>query len=277
MTIEPTIVVVDATFLRHLKDPKSVQKLEVQSRVASLRVYPSMPNVLEALKHRNPEIRAELLAAIRRWLGDRPLLPWPQEVLRLSGEALAAGTYEFIIYSKDLDYLVDHFEEIENDSGRAERFLDSRETDFGEAFVECRNEMQALIKKNGLRGRWPTLPVFLEEEWSNPDTLQHFAKLLWSATGVRAAMPPLGAVLRSEPWRVALEGLGAAMYYRAVVLEQPKNPAGFVDLGQLTYVTFHTRARIFVTDDKSLYDCAQGILAARYPNVRVMRGRELLS
>ena len=75
---------------------------------------------------------------------------------------------------------------------------------------------------------------------------------------------------------MALDCIGAAMYYRTVLHEQQRNPAGFVDLNQLFYVTAHTRSRVFVTDDGSLYDSAGGILTRRYPNVRLRRARYLL-
>lgn len=244
--------------------------------MVALQVYPSVPNVLEALKHPNGEVRRDLLSALRRWLAERPLLPWPAELLRLAGEAIARGQVQFTIRSESLDQLVERPRELKADRERAERFLADVEKNFREQFDELRPHVQREIKAQGLRDRWPTLRAYLEEEWSNEDVLDHFATIMWKGAGVACAKPHIRQILSSEPWRIALECIGAAMYYRAVVHEQQRNPAGFVDLSQLVYVSAHTRSRIFVTDDASLYESASGILVGRYPNVRVARARDLL-
>ena len=49
-----------------------------------------------------------------------------------------------------------------------------------------------------------------------------------------------------------------------------------MDLLQIIYLSMHTRARIFVTDDKALSDAARAVLSGRYPNVRVMSGLAFL-
>lgn len=272
----PGIVVVDATFLRHLYRPASVAELEKVLRASHLMITPSVPNVVEALKHPRTDVRTALLDGIRRWTAGNVLNPWPLELLRLSGEALRRGETEFSIHGRNADLLINHPEELQRDHEKAVAFLTTLEETFAEPYRTNRKEFQDTLKAEGLHGKWPTLKDFLDDQWSDLNVLTDTAEILWDLAGLDEPALSVEMLWKSEIWRLALDALGAVTYQRAVRRDEQKNPAGFVDLFQLLYLGRHTRARIFVTDDNSLYDAATGILRGRYPNVRVMRGSDFL-
>jgi hypothetical protein len=275
VTLRPGIVVIDATFLKSLKRADAIPRIEASLRAAHLEMAPSVPNVLEALKHTNPTIRRELLAALRRWVRQRPLTPWPLDLLRHAGEALPNS--EFVIPLSQMDWLIEHPDELEADHSKAVDFLDKLQTAFARAHESNRPEFQQTLKATGQKYAWPDIPSFLvSSEWSSDENQRHLVEMVWDLVGLPAPAPSLDIVRRSEVWRVALDAFGATVHILAVRANRLANPPGFVDLMQLTYLCEHRRARIFITDDGSLYDVATEILRGRYENVRVMRGQEFL-
>ena len=270
------IVVIDSTFLRYLTDARTVSSLETQLSMTRLEVVPSIPNVLEALKHRDPRIRELLVSAIQQWAKDRPLNPWPWDLLRLSGQALLRGKVEFYIDEELPNSVSLQRDALESDHITATRFLNGIEEAFIAPFRKNRELVQKQLKREGRRGEWPDLPSFLDYHDANEDVLGHLAQHLWTHVGLPGESVALAELRRSEVWRLALDAFGAAMYFRAILLEQPRHPAGLIDLLQLVYIAGAPNARIFVTDDGQLYETATSILRGRYPNVRVLRAGEFL-
>lgn len=276
MTSAPGVVVVDATFLRHLYRPESVAQLEKVMRTAHLMITPSVPNVIEALKHPREDVRAALLDGIRRWSVGKVINPWPLDLLRLAGEALQRNETEFVLKARNADFLISHPEELKQDHEKAVRFLSTLESTFAEPYRTHRKEFQQTLKAEGLAGKWSTLREFLDDQWTDRAVLSDTAEVLWDLAGLEGPVLPLEALWSSEVWRLALDAMGAVAYQRAIRREEQRNPVGFVDVFQLLYLGRHTRARLFITDDNSLHEAASGILPGRYPNVRVMRGAEFL-
>jgi hypothetical protein len=273
--LERGVVVVDATFLKDLKRPESTARIESALRVAHLRIAPSVANVLEALKHSHPGIRRELIDGLRRWVGNRPLNPWPLDLLRLAGEALPLT--EFTIGAANIDRLIDHPEELQADHDKAAAFLNSLQTKWAASYAENRPLFQATLKAMGSKYAWRDIPSFLASpDWASQDVQQHLAGTLWELAELPGTAPSLAVVHRSEIWRLAMDIFGAATFTHAIVPDKLAKPPGFIDLMQLLYLTEHTRARIFVTDDGLLYTAATQILRGRYPNVRVLTGAEFL-
>lgn len=275
MRLAPGIVVVDSTFLKDLKRPDSIAKIEAACRVAHLEIAPSVPNVLEALKHTDFTIRRELLDGIRRWTKTRPLNPWPMALLHLAGRALPAT--EFSIGRTQMDRLVAHSEELQADHEKAIRFLDGLQADFIRVYEENRPDVQRTLKLTKQKYAWQDVGSFLASpDWASRDNLSHLAGILWRMAKLPGSPPDLDIVHRSEVWRIAMDAIGAATYVHSVKPDRIPNPPGFVDLMQLLYLSGHTRARILVTDDGSFYQTATELLRGRYVNVRVLRGAEFL-
>ena len=275
MPSAPGIVVVDATFLKHLKAPASVAAIETALRTAHLRLVLSVANVLEALKHPNPEIRAELIAAIRRWSIDRPLNPWPLELLRLAGAAFPAS--EFTFGPTDIDLLIRRAGALDAEHAEAARFLDGLHAKFVDAYASNRPAFQNTLKATRQKYAWPDIPSFLASpDWSARSNLEHLTGVIWQLAGLHDQPPAHEIVSQSEIWRLALDVFGAATYLHSVRPNRVANAPGPVDLLQLVYLSENNRARIFVTDDGSLYDAATQILRGRYVNVRVVRANDFL-
>ncbi|MGE0441554.1 MAG: hypothetical protein AB7L66_05155 [Gemmatimonadales bacterium] len=269
------IVVLDATFLRHLVDPSSVEALRKASRAWALEPWPSVVNVLEALKHPNRQIRERLIVAIAGWCEFRPLLPWPPTLMKLAGESALKDRYESTIKSTDLDYLVANHRALDDDRQKAVTFLADIDKSFADAHLASRPEVRAVLKRDGLVNAWPTAADYLDTQWNVPESRDHLIALLWSTLGLPGE-PPIAALDRSEVWRLAVEALGVSFYYRMIRKEQQRNPAGQIDLMQLVYLSMFTRRRVLVTDDGSFAEAARSQLYGRYPNTRVLTAAELL-
>jgi hypothetical protein len=271
----PGIVVVDATFLKDLKKPESIARIDSACRAAHLQIAPSVANVLEALKHPHPEVRRELLDALRRWVGQRPLNPWPLDLLRLAGEALPST--EFTISAANIDHLIDRPDELQADHDKAVAFLNDLQSRFVNVYAESRPLFQATLKASGTKYAWRDIPAFLTSpDWSSDDNQEHLAGTLWELAGLSTPMPSLEVVRRSEAWRLAMDAFGAATFIHSILPDKQSNPPGFVDLMQLLYLTEHSRARLLITDDGAFNQAAKQILRGRYANVRVMTGAEFL-
>lgn len=271
----PGLVIVDATFLRHLASERALARLEAACRLADLRIWPSAINAVEALKHTNESQRERLVAALRRWTQGRPLLPWPPVLLARWVRAAARGERQLQFRGTRLDALLEDPGAIDDGHAKAQRLAATMEARFAAAHAAVRPEVQAELKRRGLRGQWGSCQEFVVEQWSRPDLTDYFGALLWRQLGMLGE-PPREAIAASEAWRIAIDAFGAAVYQRVVAHQQVRNPAGLLDLSQLITLALHHQRRIFVTDDGALHDAATAVLVGRYPNARVMRAEELL-
>jgi hypothetical protein len=271
----PGLVVVDATFLQHLASPATAAEIRRQCRAADLRIRPTKINAIEVIKDPSPLRRKLLAEAIKQWCDGEILLPWPPQILRLAGRAAANGQSNCMI-PRDLWEVIDpEDDDVAADQARAKKWVDDSEAAFAKAHADVRGELQTHLKARGLRDRWPTAAEFLDEEWSSPENVAHFTQLFWTHFELEGK-PPGDLLALSEVWRLFIDAFGTAVYDRAVAREQKGNPPGVMDLLQIIYLSMHTRARIFVTDDKALSDAARAVLSGRYPNVRVMSGLAFL-
>jgi len=276
MPIAPGIVVVDSTFLKQLKAPEAIRRIEANARAAHLTIALSVPNVVEALKHPNKEIRAELLAAIRRWSRNRPLNPWPLDLLHMAGEALPS--VEFTYGPDQIDVLLDRPDELAADHEKAVRYLEALETRFAEPYERNRPELQQALRAFGLRDAWTNVGEFLESAaWIGDPNQTALIAMIWELAGLATPPPANEIVRRSEVWRLALDVFGAAIFTRALRANRQANPPGFVDLFQWLYLSEHSRARILLTNDGSLLETSNQALRGRYINLRIISGDDFLS
>lgn len=234
-----------------------------------------MINLLEALNDGNAQRREKILRLLEEWLEEEFLLPWPPELLKSAGIAAIEGVSEFIVPTKHL-FLRDLHRLDDEAHVEARKFLRNLEGVFKEAHKESGPELRRTIKARGLRDQLQDAKVFIEEVWGSEDNMRHQAQLIWSAVGLDGSAP--SDIWRiSEPWKVMLEALGAAIFFRSVRVEAQGNPAGLSDIFQLSYLTMHSRSRILVTDDKSMRETAEAVMVGRYPNVRIVSGAEFFA
>lgn len=273
--MNPGLVIIDTTFLRRLASPASAVRIRTALRSAELQIYPSITNALEALSIAQSEKRQKYLAAITACLDGRPLLPFPTEILRSSGLGLSSGAETVQLEPGNADLLVTEPTASEANHEHAKRTAKSIESIFN-PIVADRQAFQKELKRSGKRHEWNTIPEFLQSEWASLDNLNHLANQLWEGVGLTGDAPALDLIWRCEPWRIAMEAIGATIFERAIRFQQkPKRP-GVVDLLQLLYLSLDSRCRVFVTDDQGLHEVASALLVGRYANVRVMKSVEFL-
>lgn len=261
--------------MRHLDSPESLASLERVCRTCHLEVSPSVINVIEATKAKNPALRLRLLTAIQSWAGLQPLLPWPPEILIRSALAFLEGQRAFTIPRQELLWLSLSPHDLPPDQIKAHEFASSIESVFQDIHQRHRKEGQTIARRDRLEREWPTPATFLDFQRCNTEILEYSASALWDALSLPGSPPP-GLVETVEPWGLVFDALNFAFYDRIIQLEQTRNAAGYMDLLQLVYLSRHQRARILVTNDVSFAEAAKAILDGRYPNCRVLSAEALL-
>lgn len=273
--MKPGVLVVDGTFLRHLASEEDIKVLEGVCRVSSLQVAPSVINVVEATKTSHPERRIRLLLAIEAWAGSRPVLPWPREILRRAALAALEGRDFFEIEQEGLDWLSIDLAEIEAAHKQSWMFAGALEEAFQAPHAKFREEGQRLAKRDRLTEEWPTPETFMDYQWTDREAIDHAVSVLWEALSL-PGQPQHDLIATVEPWRIMIDAMNYSFYDRIIKKEQTRNPAGFMDLMQLQYLSKHRRARFLVTNDVAFAAAARSIMVGRYPNCRVLSAEELL-
>jgi hypothetical protein len=271
------LLIVDATFLRHLANDSDVTALRRQLRMLDLALVPSVANVYEALKHPNRGIREAMLRAIDKWSPGVELLPWPIELLRQAAEALRRGHTSFRVSGSTPDTLTIDEAALGQDHEAAKGFLDAIQEAFEQPYRENREAFQRRLKRGGRPAHYASMKEFLDAHAVDDENLAQLAARLWDYSKVGGEPLPLEVLRTSEIWRIAFDAFAAALYGRAIAKEQQANPPGIVDLLQLVYMSGSYRARIFVTGDKSLHQIASTIFTGRYHNARVLLEGEFLT
>lgn len=273
--MDSTLVIVDTTFVRHLESPASHARINSAMRAANLSIHPTATNVLEVLAIPQLDKRQRYIASLKDFLGNRALLPAPTDVLREVGVGLRNRLQRTWIDGANPGLLSDDPVVSAAHHERAKATAAKIETVF-QPIIADRQLFQQLLKKSGLRKEWSTIPEFLASEWSSPDNLEHLVTQIWEGLGLEDSPPEFPIVWQNESWRIALEAIGATIFERAVRFQQLPNLPGVVDMLQLIYLSFNSRARIFVTGDDALCRVADAVLTGRYPNVRVISSGEFL-
>ncbi len=272
--MEPGIVILDASVLRHLVTESGVASTRSRLRTANLRIWPSKLNVLEVLKDGNDARANRLLEVLAAWQGEFPILPLPNEILRAAGQAALSGGSSFVLSGDLAEFITRSDDDLEQDRRRSIDYLQPMLDAFEQAHQRSARDIRRGVKPN--RDELQDLHTFLEDVWGTDENTQHQIGQIWAALGLPDAPPP-DLPAKAEVWRILHDALGASIFYRAVRTEAQARPAGFADLMQLLYLAGADRSRIFVSDDKALVETAKGILIGRYDNVRVMTGEEFFS
>lgn len=273
--MDPTLVIVDTTFVQHLSRPASRARVISQMRTANLSIHPTALDVLEVLAIPELHKRRCFIASLKDFLGNRALLPFPTHVLRgVSARSLSRAQRTSLdganpgLLSDDPDISAANHDRAKSSAARIQSVF--------QPIIDDRQLVQKILRESGRRHEWPTIPAFLASEWSDPDNLEHLVSQIWAGFRLDGSPPALSIVWGNESWRITLEAMGATIFERAVREQQRPKLPGVVDMFQLIYLSFNSRARIFVTDDKALYRVADSVLRDRYPNVRVMSSHEFL-
>lgn len=231
-------------------------------------------NVLEVVKTKNSSVRARLLTTIAELAGGRPLLPWPHELLRQVGEAVAEGKDGTKVGDRRLQWLLEEPDSIsESEIENVRVFLQDREEDFTAMHRRARRVLRPLLREHGALDQWESVGEFLESVWNDPDHLDDYLIALWGALEC-PGQAPVEELREVGAWRLFLEGVGAAAFERAVRAQMPKRVQE-ADLLQLVYLG-GTQRRILVTNDRRFRELASSVLHGRHNLARVVSANKFL-
>lgn len=268
------LVVLDASSIKHLEADEARSNLHASLRANWLELWPSVMNVLEVVKTRNPRVRTRLLRTIAELAADRPLLPWPHELLRQVGAAVAEGRRETRVGERRLQRLLKEPDSIsESEVENVRRFLQEREQDFTSMHQRARRVLRPILRQHGALDRWGSVGNFLDSVWNDPDHLDDYLVSLWDALQC-PGQAPVEELRKVDGWKLFLEGVGAAAFERAVRGKTPKRVQE-ADLLQLVYLGGSHR-RILVTNDRRFRELASSMLHGRHTLARVISVKKLL-
>lgn len=270
---DPGLVIVDNSMIARFLDPYRTDQLSRSLRAAHLAIWPTAINVVEASKA-SPSIQHRLLAWLRRFHVRNTVLPHPYVFLAQLGEAQLGGKAQMHLHPTFCDAVLrngiasEEFSEwAREESARDElRFLAMLESTKAEIRPDLTRFPIAQRKEL-------TLAMWLDEVWSDPEGRETCVRGLWDIVQVDA---PYDESVRTshDAWNIFADALGATLFVRTVKHETPKNPLGMYDLLQIVYASVDLRARIFVTDDRSLAEVAKEVLNWRFANARAMHSTE---
>lgn len=236
---------------------------------------PSTLNAMEIILLPDTGYRDELLALLHEMTQDRPLLPWPTDLLQLTGEALTSGTPTFTIPRSVVDRVVAEptliSAEVVED---VKAFLLEREKLFDEFHEYARRRLRKEFERRGALKGWKTPRDFLEGFWMTSENLEPLVVQAWEHLKLQRQIG-LDRLLKNQVWRLFFEMQGIAAYDRVISGQQPKR-AHYTDILQLMYLGMWRR-RMLATEDQALSRAAKDVLYGRYARTRVCGIRELLA
>jgi hypothetical protein len=258
----PGAVILDTNALKHLARPDQRERVVTGLRAADLVFIPTALNVLEVVKTENEGVRPQLLATVRDLAAGHHLLPMPTRLLSQVGKAIVEKHDRFPLDASELEWVVEHPERITNThvTGAA-RILRRNQEFWDKRHRDGRRAIRDLLRAKGVRDPWGDIATFLQVQWTIPSNLDTYIEKMWA--GLKLPEPvPIDDVLANETWRLYFEGVGASIYERCVLAQQPR-PVHVADLLHLVYVA-GWNPRILVTDDGGLRRVASAILVGRY-------------
>ena len=269
------IVILDTSALKYLEDPDAKKRVRANMRAADLFIRPSVINLLEILKTENPSIRERLRDIMRDFCQGMPLLPWPHDLVKEIGTAVAENRNQVAITETGVEWLLDAPpEEVKQQVELAQEVMRSLEQEFTDLHDDARPELQSFLKEHDLKDHWHDGAAYLDEIWSRRPHIDDYVIGIWKQLGLPGE-PPVATMLNNEVWKVFLEATGFAAYERAVQQQPPKR-VQYADLLQFVYIGASTR-RILVSDDNGFLRAAEAVLRERYPTVRVMAASDFVN
>lgn len=272
-TVRQGLLLLDNSSYSRIASPTAMQQLKANMRAAWLEPAASEVNLLEASAASPPSVEAALIATIREFAGDRPLLEWPFALLRRLGRAVVDGQAIVRTGASGKEWYLE--DAAARNALRAEvaRFNNALEVHFAELHAKTRPKSQQWLKARGVRRTMSDLRTFLDVEWPTLDLRDHIARITWSSFGLPGEAP-VQALLRVPAWRILLDIEGAALFARAIVHEQARIVQRF-DLIQLVYLGA-SGIRLLATADRTFLAMAGQIVNGRYGGARVLHIDEML-
>ena len=261
---ESGLVVLDTNCFKYLDDVAERTRILRSLRAVDLTIWPSALNVVQLASWRNVARRNARFATLKNIAGNRPLLPWPYDILKRVGEAIQSGEPGFRTGQSGVEWVVDQLP-LPSDPKvvQALKTLKAMDQAFDQAHTTARPKLQAMVKKGS---PWKSPAEFLDNQWTRPEQVDTLIEIIWKQLQLSGA-PPVTELLESESWRLLIDGFGVSIYLRSVLKQQ----APFVeltDMVQLVYLGGRPR-RILVSEDKDFVAAASAVVNHRYPGAYV--------
>lgn len=242
-------VFIDTNCFKELRAPEAQEAFAGKAADLGAAVVPSVINVFEVLRHPANSYRDALLQVIKNVAADRPLAPWPYQLLRQVGQAVLAGQGGVPMAHLAVDRFL---EPGVADGARAEVLRNGQEMEaiFQDTFPpEARAKIQAFLKERNVRDEWKDARSFLDQVWMRPEQIDDYYEGVWARLGLHPPAP-IDKLRLNATWTLFFEAYGVAVFERAFMSEQPKQ-FGIFDLLQLIYPTGFAKS-YFLTSDKAL-------------------------
>ena len=279
------LVILDNDCLKFLESAESQGQLRANCRVADFQLRLSHVNAFEILQTASDHVRERLIRTFDSLRDGMPLLPWPPDLLRPAGEAIATGKPHFSYAPSGIEAYMNPGAVLSQDlREKVASFLTGETAWFDGMYDSARSRIQTHIKKDprlqeqlrnaGTRDLWVDAPHFLNEFWMAPEVIRPFVEGIWERLELPKGPSP-EKVLTNPTWRIYLEALGLAAYERSFVFEQPRR-VHFPDLMQLVYLGA-VRRGVLLTHDVHFRRAASSLLLGRYKGVRIFDITEYLA
>ena len=251
-----------------------MDRLKANMRAAWLEPAASEVNLLEASATSPPSVEAELIAAIRDFAGDGPLLEWPFALLRRLGRGLIDGRSVLRTGESGKESYLDDAGARNALRSEIRDFSSNLEIAFSQLHAKIRAKSQRWLKAGRTKRDIAELRDFLDHEWPDMDLRTHIASISWTAFGLPGEAP-IDRLLAIPAWRILLDAEGAALFARAIVHRQPR-VVQRSDLIQLVYLGA-SGLRILATADGPFLNMAAQIINGRHEGARVLHIDDMLT
>ncbi len=259
------ILIIDNSSLKHIESQESRSRLTASLRAAAWKAWPTAVNYLEAAKNQNPSTRDRTLGTLRWLCGKGGLLPWPHEILRITGQAILENRPKFEIEWSGMEAHLFRGEITDEHRVGAEEFIDSQQAVFDAVQEKARRAIQAALKEFNT-GEF-SAERFLEEVWHSAAHLDVHLQLLWESFDFPGDAP-VNLLRQLEPWMLFFDVYGVVAYEQAFLKER-RTRVQLPDLLQLLYLGVRKGKRAVATEDKAFTRAGNAILRRRYPRAEV--------
>jgi hypothetical protein len=268
------LLLLDANCYSRLIDAATMRQLKANMRAAWLDPAPSEVNLLELSETPSPAVEGALIAALREFAGDWPLLEWPFALLKRLAQALIDDATAIRTGESGKEwYLEDSVARAKLRSEIAQ-FNDTLERAFSDLHAKTRSKTQRWLKSSGAKPSLDELSSFLDDEWPTLELRDHVLGLTWESFGLPGDAP-IQRLLGIPAWQLLSDIEGAALFVRALVHEQGRR-VHRADLIQLIYLGA-SGIRLLASSDEPFLAMARQIINGRYAGARVLHIDEFLN
>jgi hypothetical protein len=267
-------LIIDSNCFRRLEEPTIQESFRRILNAKNLEFWPTALNAFELAKTRTSAIRERLLRIISALCQGSLLLPTPPSILRRIALAGLRGERGFQTEASGLEWLLEDARDLTPEIIDQAQVLCRR---IDASFEDLHAEMRSYLKENCngkvIKEIWPSARDFLDSQWMHNEQLDTIIHGIWRNLELPGTAP-IDFVLSMKAWRLYLEGLGAAIYRRAISSEQGKM-VQLSDLSQLVYLAGRQRS-LLITEDIGFLHTVRDVVDGRHRDVSVISWEDFI-